>query len=141
QAGFPAPVPVTIPSNGIIPANTSFLRSQVYTYIPKNYKNPYASSWNLVVQQSLPYNMSFQIGYVANHGTDISGNQNINLPSTYGGGANSEPEAIAFNRTAATNQYFLGFSSNYESLQTSIEKRFSQGLSFTSAFTWGKGLG
>ena len=34
QAGFPAPVPVTIPSNGIIPASTPALISQVYTYIP-----------------------------------------------------------------------------------------------------------
>ncbi len=141
QAGFPAPVPVNIPSNGIIPANTPFLTSQVYTYIPKVYKNPYASSWNMVVQQSLPYDMSFQLAYVANHGTDISGSQNINLPSTYGGGANSEPEYLAFKRTAATNQYFLGFSSNYQSLQASLDKRFSHGLSLTSAFTWGKGLG
>ncbi|KAA6461181.1 TonB-dependent receptor [Acidobacteria bacterium AB60] len=141
QAGFPAPVPIAIPASGIIPANTSFLKSQVYTYIPKNYKNPYATSWNLVVQQSLPHEMSFQIGYVANHGTDISGGQDINLPSTYGGGNASKPEAIAFGRTASTNQFFLGFSSNYESLQTSMEKRFSQGLSFKSAFTWGKGLG
>ena len=141
QAGFPAPVPVNIPSSGIISANTPFLTSQVYTYIPKSYKNPYASSWNLVVQQSLPYNMSFQIGYVANHGTDMSGSQNINLPSTYGGGNNSAPEFATFKRTAATNQFFLGFSSNYESLQTSLEKRLSNGLSLKSAFTWGKALG
>jgi hypothetical protein len=40
QAGFPAPVAVTIPSNGIIAANTPVLTSQVYTYIPKDYKNP-----------------------------------------------------------------------------------------------------
>jgi hypothetical protein len=140
QAGFPAPVPITIPSNGIIPTNTPFLTSQVYTYIPKTYKNPYASSWNVVVQQSLPFDMSMQLAYVANHGTDISGSQNINLPSTYGGGASSDPEHATFNRTAATNQFFLGFSSNYQSLQASLDKRFSHGLVFTSAFTWGKGL-
>ena len=46
QAGFPAPVPVAIPSNGIIPANTPFLTSQVYTYIPKNFRNSYAEAWN-----------------------------------------------------------------------------------------------
>jgi hypothetical protein len=141
QAGFPAPVPIPIPSNGIIPTNTPFLTSQVYTYIPRVYHNPYASSWNLVVQQSLPFDMSAQVAYVANHGTDISGSQNINLPSTFGGGANSEPEKIAFGRTAATNQYFLSFSSNYQSLQASLEKRISHGLVLTSAFTWGKGLG
>jgi hypothetical protein len=148
SAGFPAPVPVTIPSNGIIdlPRTPSSLLAkqligQVYTYIPLNYKNPYASSWNVVVQQALPFDMSLQLAYVANHGTDISGSQNINLPSTYGGGANSDPEFASFGRTAATNQFFFGFSSNYESLQTELTKRTSHGLTFKSAFTWGKGLG
>jgi len=141
QAGFPAPVPVTIPSNGIIAANTPQLISQVYTYIPKDYKNPYVESWNMVLQQALPYDMSFQLAYVANHGVDISGSQNINYPSTYGGGAASDPEKILFGRTAATNQYFFGFSSNYQSLQAQLNKRFSHGLTFGSAFTWGKGLG
>ncbi len=148
NAGFPAPVPVTIPSNGIIvlPRTPSSLLAkqliaQVYTYIPLNYKNPYASSWNVVVQQALPFDLSFQLAYVANHGTDISGSQNINLPSTYGGGSNSDPEFATFGRTAATNQYFLGFSSNYQSLQADLDKRTSHGLTFHSAFTWGKGLG
>ena len=141
QAGFPAPVPVVIPSNGIIPANTPQLTSQVYTYIPKTFKNPYVESWNVAVQQAFRGNLSLQVAYVANHGVDISGNQNINLPSTYGGGAASDPENIAFGRTAATNQYFFGFSSNYQSLQAQLTKRYSNGLWFTSGFTWGKGLG
>jgi hypothetical protein len=148
SAGFPAPVPITIPSNGVIQLPTSGttllnkqLIAQVYTYIPLNYKNPYADSWNVALQQALPWDLSAQVAYVANHGTDISGSQNINLPSTYGGGNNSDPEFALFGRTAATNQYFLGFSSNYESLQAQLTKRFSHGLSFTSAFTWGKGLG
>jgi hypothetical protein len=141
QAGFPAPVPVVIPSNGIIPANTSLLKSQVYTYIPLNYKNPYAESWNLVVQQGFRGNVSLQLAYVANHGVDISGAPNINVPSTYGGGNASDPENIAFGRTAATNQYFMGFSSNYQSLQAQLNKRFSNSLAFTTGFTWGKAMG
>jgi hypothetical protein len=147
QAGFPAPVPVTIPSNGIIALPTSGtsllakqLIAQVYTYIPSTYKNPYADSWNVALQQAFRGDLSFQIAYVANHGTDLSGSQNINLPSTYGGGNNSDPEFATFGRTAATNQYFFGFSSNYQSLQTLLTKRYSHGLAFTSAFTWGKGL-
>jgi hypothetical protein len=47
----------------------------------------------------------------------------------------------AVHRTAATNKIFQGFSSNYQSLQLQLTKRFNRGLSFTSAFTWGKGLG
>jgi hypothetical protein len=141
QAGFPAPVPVAIPNNGIIDASSKFFTSQVYTYIPQNYKVPYASSWNLVVQRSLPWDMSASLGYVANHGTNISGSQNINLPRTYGGGNSSDPEFATFGRTAATNQYFLGFSSNFNSLQASLQKQFTHGLALQSAFTWGKGLG
>jgi hypothetical protein len=140
QAGFPAPVPVTIPSNGIIQANTPQLISQVYTYIPLNYKNPYAMSWNVVLQQAFANDYSLQIAYVANHGVDIDAGQNINLPSTYGGGSTSDPEYATFGRTAATNQFFIGNSSNYESLQTQLSKRFTHGFSFTTVFTWGKEL-
>ncbi|GGG69439.1 TonB-dependent receptor [Edaphobacter dinghuensis] len=141
QAGFPAPVPVAIPSNGIISASTPALTSQVYTVIPKNFKNPYVESWNVAVQQAFAGNLSMQLAYVANHGVDIAGSQNINLPNFYGGGNNSVPEYAAFKRTAATNLYFQGFSSNYQSLQAQLNKRTSYGLSFTTAFTWGKGLG
>jgi len=140
QAGFPAPVAIPIPSNGIIPA-TGALLSQVYTYIPLDFKNPYVESWNLAVQQALPGNLSMQIAYVANHGVRSTVQQNINQPSTYGGGSKSDPQNITIGRTAATNQFFLPFSSNYQGLQMQLTRRFSQGLSFSSAFTWGKGQG
>jgi hypothetical protein len=35
-------------------------------------------------------------------------------------------------------QYFLGFSTNYQSLQAQLTRRFTRGLAFTSAVTWGK---
>ena len=141
QAGFPAPSPIVIPSNGIIPANTPFLRSQAYFVIPKNYRNPYVESWNVAVQQSLPLQWTFQVGYVANHGVHIGASQNINLPSALGLGAAGQPENIAFGRTANTTVYFLGFSSNYQSLQLQLNRRFNGGLGVITSFTWGKGLG
>jgi len=155
QAGFPAPVPVTIPSNGIIQANTSQLISQVYNVIgtitpwgsySTDYRNPYAESWNVAVEQAFRGNLSLQVAYVANHGVRIDTSQNINLPSTYGGGSASDPEdTVAYTggatgRTAGTYVSFMGFSSNYDSLQAQLTKRISYGLTFTSAFTWGKGL-
>jgi hypothetical protein len=149
QAGFPAPAAIPIPANGIIPTNTSFLVAQNYVIIPQNYKNPYVESWNVAVQQALPGEMSLQIAYVANHGVDISGAQNINLPTTFGGGSASAPEYNCvgcpsnLHRTTsqASNAYFLGFSSNYQSLQTQLTKKMSGGLAFVSALTWGKGMG
>ena len=62
QAGFPAPVAIPIPSNGIIPINTAFLVAQNYLIVPQNYKNPYVESWNVAVQQALPGDMSMTTG-------------------------------------------------------------------------------
>ncbi len=114
-------------------------------YIPLNFRNAYVSSWNAVVQQALPGDMSLQIAYVANHGTRIDVAQNINLPRTYGQNATYDPFNHAadgvtptFGKTAAVTDYFLGFSTNYESLQVQLTRRFTKGLAFTSAFTWGK---
>ena len=160
QAGFPAPVAVPIPSNGIIPVTTPTLVAQNMFYVPLNYKNPYVASWNLAVQQALPYDMSLQIAYVGNHGTGIPSNLDINNPTgipdnangnplanTWGNGATSKPEYFCagcpstVHRTATTSKIFQGFSSNFQSLQVQLTKRFAHGLGFNSAFTWGKGLG
>jgi hypothetical protein len=141
QTGFPAPAPIVIPSNGIIPVNTPYLRSQAYFEIPKDYHNPYVESWNVAVQQALPQQWTLQLAYVANHGVHIGSSQNINLPSALGLGAAGQPENIAFGRTANTTVYFLGFSSNYQSLQVQLNRRFNGSLGVLTSFTWGKGLG
>ncbi len=107
-------------------------------YIPLTFRNAYVTSWNAVVQQALPGDSSLQVAYVANHGTRIDAAQNINQPTTYGQSAAFDPFNVAFGKTAAVTEYFLGYSTNYESLQVQFNRRFSKGLGFTSAFTWGK---
>jgi hypothetical protein len=110
-------------------------------YIPLNFKNAYVSSWNAVVQQMMPFDTSLQIAYVANHGTRIDVAQNINLPNIYGQSASYDPFKLAFGKTAAVTQYFVGTSTNYESLQVQLAHRFNKGVAFTSAYTWGKAQG
>jgi hypothetical protein len=142
QAGFPAPIPIVVPSNGIIDVTSSKTTlSQSYVVIPKNYYNPYVESWNVAMQQSLPAQFTFQLSYVGNHGVHMSVSQNVNLPPALGLGTAGEPEFIAFKRSAATNVYFLGYSSNYNSLQAQLNRRFADSLGMITSFTWGKGLG
>ena len=142
QAGFPAPVPVVVPKSGIFDVTSSnFLRSQNYVEIPKNYHNPYVESWNVAVQQALPGQFSLQLSYVANHGVHIGSSQNVNLAPALGLGTAGYPEYIAFKRTAQTNVYFVGYSSNYQSLQAQLNRRFANSLGMITSFTWGKGLG
>ncbi len=91
-----------------------------------------------MVQQALGFDTSLQIAYVANHGTRIDVAQNINQPTVYGQSAAFDPLKIAFGKTAAVTEYFLGYSTNYQSLQVQLTHRFNRGIAFTSAFTWGK---
>jgi hypothetical protein len=140
--GVPATPTVAFTSNGTLAesaANGTIGLANLY--IPLNFKNAYVDSWNVAVQQALPKNMSLQIAYVANHGTRIDLAQNINVPSIYGQSGTYDPFKVAFGKTAAVTQYFLGESSNYQSLQAQLTRRFTNGLAFTSAFTWGKAQG
>jgi hypothetical protein len=140
--GIPATPTVTFPSNGALvesAANGTIGLSNLL--IPKNFKNASVDSWNLAIEQALPKNVTLQIAYVANHGTRIDVAQNINQPTIYGQSGSYDPFKIAFGKTASVTQYFLGFSSNYESLQTQLTRRFNNGLGFNSAFTWGKAQG
>jgi len=140
--GIPATPTAAFNSSGILTesaANGTIGLANLY--IPLNFKNAYVSSWNLALERALPKDMTLQVAYVANHGTRIDLAQNINLPSIYGQSNNYDPLNIAFGKTAAVTQYFMGESSNYESLQMQLTRRLTHGLAFMSAFTWGKAQG
>jgi len=134
QAGFPAPTPAVVPSNGII---TNPDPAQQYFVIPTGFKNPYVESWNAAIQQALPSHFTLDIAYVGNHGVRSVAQANLNAATVVGLGTRGQPE---FPRTATTSQYFQGFSSSYNSLQVKLDRRFTSGLLVTTAFTWGKGM-
>jgi hypothetical protein len=139
QQGFPLPVPVTIPSTGIIPATGSLLSNSEFT-INLNYKNPYVESWNLAVQRSLPGHWTLDVAYVGLHGVDTGAQWNLNAPtSVLGGGTASEPLDILYGKTAGDTLFWDGFSSSYNALQAKLDRRFGD-LNILTAFTWGKGM-
>ena len=134
---------VTIPDNGIIPANTPSLISQAYTYIPKNFRYSYGKpgTWPFISlrRQLHSANCIRRRSWLAH---DLS--QNINLPSVYGGGNASLPEnstaftAGATGRTAATNQFFLGASSNYNALQVQLTQSATPPFSRSPPRLWAR---
>ena len=142
ECGFPAPVAVTIPSNGIIQvaSGSNTLNSASEFYIPANYHNPYVSSWNVAVQQALPMQFNMQLSYVGNHGTHQGVGQNINLANALNLGTAGLPLFAKFGKSASATEDFLGYSSNYSSLQAQLNRHFTGNLGVTTSFTWGKGL-
>ena len=136
QAGFPAPVPVAIPANGII-TPTGTLASSNFFVIPLDYKNPYVESWNVAVQRSLPGRFNLDVAYVGNHGVRTPDQFNLNVSYTPNSGNAGD---IFFPRTQSYTQFWRGFSSMYNALQVKFDRRFYNGLSVTTSFTWQKAM-
>jgi hypothetical protein len=138
QNGFPGLIQPIIPPDGII---TNPTKASTYFVVNQDFKNPYVESWNLAIQQSLPWRFVLDVAYVGNHGVDSVINYNLNAATVVGLGKAGQPEFNTFGRTANTNLLFAGYSSSYHALQTKFDRRFSNGLSTTTAYTFGKGMG
>jgi hypothetical protein len=136
--GFPALIQPTIPSSGII-ANPTV--GSAYFVVNRNFKNPYVESWNLAIQHSLPGRFVLDLAYVGNHSVDTVVNYNLNAATVVGLGNKGQPEFNTFGRTANTNLLFAGFSSSYNALQAKLDRRFSNGFTTTTSYTFGKGMG
>jgi hypothetical protein len=138
QNGFPGLIQPLIPPNGII---TNPTKAATYFVVNQNFKNPYVESWNAAIQHSLPWHFVLDLAYVGNHGVDSVINYNLNAATVAGLGKAGQPEFNPFGRTANTNLLFAGYSSSYHALQAKFDRRFSNGLATTTAYTFGKGMG
>ena len=146
QNGFPAIIQPIVPPDGVItsassPAAASVLKNSNLFVVNPNFKNPYVESWNLAVQQSLPLRFTLDVAYVGNHGVGTVVNYNLNAGTVAGAGNAGLPEFTSFGRTASTNLLFAGYSSSYHALQVKFDRKFTNGLATTTAYTFGKGMG
>ncbi len=104
----------------------------VIAVLPKNL-TPRVSQWNLQVQRQLGTNGSASLAYVGTHGDRLTRNYDSNQ-QLYG-----NPSGIKLfpNLGSITTQDNSG-KSDYHSLQAQYERRLTNGLNFTGAFTWSK---
>ena len=127
---------IPIPTNGrITPAPP-----QAFFTVPKSNPIPFVHSYNLTYQREAGYGITFDMGYVGSLGRRIPYQRNLNAAPP-GAGTAGRPFNLLYGRTADVALRAHGLASNYNSLQTNIQKRFSGGLSFTAAYTWSKVLG
>jgi hypothetical protein len=129
-----APLPAATPlTNGAAAGNLPA------TIIPHNLQTPYLETFNLQVQQDFYWGTVLSMGYVGALGRHLQGIEELNAAPP-GTGVAGLPFA-SLGRTGSTLYYNNGFTSNYNSLQVSLTKRFSHGLSFLGSYTYGKALG
>ena len=141
----------------------------IQSRMPVDYKSPYSQQWSLDVQRQIGNSWLFDIGYYGSNGIHLPGFEDLNqapvasylncttaTPCHAGPGSTNNVAITApINNTTPSNQlavlrpytgYGPGllfvdlFTSNYHSLQTQAQKKFS-GNSFVSvAYTWSHGL-
>ena len=142
--GFPAPSTVAIAQDGTVtPSN-----GDPYNVVDQHFQEPYVESYNLSVQRALPWELVLNVAYVGNHGVKIPVAYNINAALTPAVNANGtlgntctvEALCTAFGRTAATTFLFKPTVSNYNSLQTRVDRKFKGGFLLTTSYTWAKAL-
>lgn len=109
--------------------------------IPYNYYHtPLGKSlqWNFAVQRQIGANMVGEIAYVASHGYNLPFNADINQVPESKLGPNDNPSDRPYpywgNISSANGN--SNAISNYHSLQASISKRLTSGISFNFNYTW-----
>ena len=105
--------------------------------VDPNLRDPYITNWNLSVQHAFPKDLTLEVGYVGNHGARLLGFRDINQPNPATG---ATPYGAKFPWLGFINWASNDASSNYNSLQATLTKRLSHGLSFIAGYTYGHGL-
>ena len=125
------------PLQNLDPAVVTANPTGSFLAVDPNFKNGYVMQYNLQIQQELPWQLVAKVGYVGNLGRQLDYTYNANQPDP-GPGTPASRRPLRFvapNVVDATYMTSDGRSA-YHSLQATMEKRFSSGLSFLTAYTW-----
>ena len=121
--------------------------------IPKNFTTPHSFNYNLTLERELPAQTILRVGYVGAHASKLIASYTFNPiiqsniavcladPACVAARASLtsvHPEFYALDGKIWGNagQQTNGGFSNYNSLQVTVEKHYSHGLQFLSAYTW-----
>jgi hypothetical protein len=108
--------------------------------IDGNVKTPYTVSYNLSLQQQISSNLAATVSYVGNGSRHLPLYYNPNtVRGLYAPGTNTQ-QYQPFPDFGGFGIIHYGAVSNYNSLQTKLEKRMSNGLSFLATYTWAHNL-
>ncbi|MGI9073170.1 MAG: carboxypeptidase regulatory-like domain-containing protein [Bryobacteraceae bacterium] len=130
--------PVLTVSQGFPSVNPANAVDPPVTSVDTRLKTPYYQEWNFAIQQALPSAASVELAYAGSKGTHLQVLTDPNQVQVPGPGdvqprrpyPQYGPFAAIQNRGNST----------YHSLQLKVEKRYSHGLSFLSAFTFSKAI-
>jgi len=136
---------------GGFPISPFTLNAQIqFRGVQTNFRNPMVHKWNFMVQRELPWDMALELGYEGNHqahqvilgNTDTymnfgTNNSSINSDSLrYINAACATCQSVGSGLSMTVSNGF----GNYAAGSAKLEKRFSRGLQFLTAYTWSHAL-
>jgi hypothetical protein len=129
-------IPTPVFTNGatLVPAGTG----NIFTD-PPVYKRGYAESFNFTLQKEFKGGWTAQTGYVGTHVVHVYTALNFNY-GQLGGGAASQP-LYQYGITGAASVVDPLGSDVYESLQSTLSKRFGNGFTARVVYTYSKDIG
>ncbi|QOY91323.1 TonB-dependent receptor [Paludibaculum fermentans] len=104
------------------------------------FRMPSAWSWNTAVERELPWATTLEVSYVGRRGIHLQRERNINqlMPGTLQNSTAYVDTLRPYKGYATIRVTNNEASSTYNALQVSVNRRFSKGLSYGLAYTYGK---
>jgi hypothetical protein len=119
--------------------------------VDRHLTTPYVWNWTLGLQHSFTPNLSLELAYVGNHGSNLTGIRDINQPpvgTDYSAAcvtdSNCDQDARPYNAKFPflSNIFQMGniYKSNYNGLQATLNSRNYHGLSMVAGYTYSHSL-
>ncbi len=105
-----------------------------------NYHTPYTQQWNLTAEYALSNTMTWTVGYVGNNSRHIEGFPDQNAPDGLVGPSDNANFDRPFPAFGGSQFDMHEGVSSYNSLQTTLQKHYANGLSFLTDYTWGHAM-
>ncbi|HTU44310.1 MAG TPA: TonB-dependent receptor [Bryobacteraceae bacterium] len=138
--GPPAPPQPPVSSSGTYPLPNG-LGINYFTYPLNSYRIPLADFWNFTVEHQITSAMALEVAYVGNVGRHLF--ETLNANQAVPGPGDVDPRRPFYDLYGLTQgiyQYCNCDNSNYNALQTKLQRQFSHGLDFLLTYTWSKAL-
>jgi Carboxypeptidase regulatory-like domain/TonB-dependent Receptor Plug Domain len=146
SAGIANPFPAQFGPQ-VPPSDASFtLPATVAYFFPLGFKMPEITIWNLTLERQFGESWLVKAAYFGNKATHLFGTSDQEPMADINAGiyvpGNSTDDNLQDRRPypnfGPIGKMDSGYNSNYNSLQLSLEKKMSHGLSFLAAYTWSK---
>ncbi len=105
-----------------------------------NFRTPLVHKWNFAIQRELGWNTVAEVSYIGSKGQNLLVLWNANSPVNHPDPGAPRVARLIYPLDASITEAATFGRSNYHALNGKLEKRFSNGLDFLVAYTWGHAL-